>query len=213
MNYKRRHEGTLVSTERRLVVIDWRAVAELFARTVPTAIILRAFVVWQCDIAVAISWASTLITQRHPPPPASRKKPKGRPKLSSHCCGVAWTGKDASDEAIDMKRVPIEDGTRVLLPNTPPVPTPFALQVRRLYSTAVSWLVISRRLATTSWLGYTSRRLRNSWLGYTSHRLGIGWLGYTRHRLGIGWLGYTRRRLGDRWSGYTSRWLGISCLQ
>lgn len=138
-------------------------------------------------------------------PPPSRKKHKGRPKLSSHCCGVAWTGKDASDEAIDMKRVPIEDGTRVLLPNTPPVPTPFALQVRRLYSTAVSWLVISRRLATTSWLGYTSRRLRNSWLGYTSHRLGIGWLGYTRHRLGIGWLGYTRRRLGDRWSGYTSR--------
>lgn len=42
---------------------------------------------------------------------------------------VVWTGKEASDEASNMTKIDIDDSTTVLLPNTPPVPTPFALQV------------------------------------------------------------------------------------
>ncbi|CAM9190588.1 unnamed protein product [Ectocarpus sp. 13 AM-2016] len=38
-------------------------------------------------------------------------------------------GKEPSDDATQMTKVGLDDGTSVLLPNVPPVPTPFALQV------------------------------------------------------------------------------------
>lgn len=39
------------------------------------------------------------------------------------------SGKEASDDAGQMTKVSLEDGTNVLLPSMPPIPTPFALQV------------------------------------------------------------------------------------